>query len=697
MKCATFSSIVLVLVLGLSAAAMRSPGGDAASTATAPTTRAILATQWTRAESLDREGLVIATVVRPISDLIWIATQGRTDEPTANESEAATFEYADETLNALRELGVNMLVFPYGGNGVGERELADRQHARTLAEAARKHGFWIGIWLPGATINVGRWAAASRPADELLVRDRQGHPLQTLSRGWFFASRMTKAYRENSAALLDEALATIQPDAVFLPDFGIAAGFEPESVAGFREYVAARMEDPTIRGTVTSLDQLQPPAADDVTSPLAELWHEYRSGVLVAEAARVRKALTDRGRAVSFGIEASLTPIRPTNDAGATLNMPDLVPHVNFVWDSVTIRIDSSFRIHHQIPLLKALADAGCRPIVTCQQPLDAVQSMIFAQNVFGSGGFFPNGTFSSDAFGWQPVKRVTMDLAAFFRARREFYAGVQRIVDVVLWRPSVVDAGQSMAEATLYTQTESALITHRVPFTVDIDPGLRLLRPDRILVLAGASRLSDAQMQRIEQHVRSGGGLVLIGDAGTRDGRGRPRAESLSRRLQPTDPAATRPAQDGVRRWTLDAGRVAMLRQPGPPINIWLRAKQTSVRSPRAVSVYKDEFYTTLKWALGREFAFDAPLHDAGVVEITRSESGRFILIHEMNFHATRPEGAIQMRVSLPAGRKVLSVRRFSPAENKEADVAFQAAGDAVTFTAGPCSLYELYAIELQ
>ena len=357
-----------------------------------------------------------------------------------------------------------------------------------------------------------------------------------------------------------------------------------------------------------------------------------------------------------------------------------------------------------------------------CQRPIDAAQAMAFGRDAIGCITWFHWGELFADSLGRVELDPKTVALARFFAAHRTLFHDVNPIADVILWRPPQVDSGRPPEDHPLYLQTESALVTHRVPFTVCMDPAMRDLTSRQALVLAGASRLGDAQIDRIQRHVRAGGGLVIIGSAGTRDDHGHPRSRSLNMQIaamaRPArirddssndprgddadvrEPAASAPAAAHTdvpappRASRVGAGRVVLLDRPGPPENLWLTARRTGVRPPDQAPPHEDDFYAALRYAVGGAFSLECPLAQGGVCELTRSADGVTTILHVVNFNPHLPERPTRARVRLPPDREPTRVTRHVPAEGRRTDVPFTPSHDGVEFEVAACALYDIYQI---
>src|SRR5262245_6028491 len=158
-------------------------------------------------------GLIIAIAPDSLAERAWTKTGGRTDIATYNEREAFTAERSDEMIKGLRDMGISMLVFPYGGHGPDAYEREERQAAAEFARRVHRAGLLAGVYIPIESVNPAVWAAASQPADAMLIRDAEGRPVASPRDGHFFTSIASSATQDHSKRVLRDAIRNVQPDA----------------------------------------------------------------------------------------------------------------------------------------------------------------------------------------------------------------------------------------------------------------------------------------------------------------------------------------------------------------------------------------------------------------------------------------------------------------------------------------------------
>lgn len=679
-----------------------------------------------RPASLWDAGIVAAQVSLTLAERAWRVSEGRTDKPTFQERQAYLRERSDEMIERLRDTGVNLVIFPYGGSGPPQDEQDERRLAADFARRVRSAGLFVGVQLPLGRLRPEAWAAASRPVDDWLIRDADGRPFAAPLRGYFHASRAHADVVDQCLALVDEAARNVQPDLLLVPDPSMAVGYEPAATEAFRRFLAVRRGLPEWSDLLKHLDPpaTEPPRIDTDDLALLRCWLDFRADVVSNHVAALRERLHRAALAALLAVELPIRSVTPSRDVGPCFELHDVAARVDLLRDEQPVRVEVRDRVDHQIAALKTLRDAGCRVIMECQRPIDVAQAMAFGRDAIGCIAWFHCGELFADPLGRVELDPKTVALARFFAAHRALFHNVHPVADVVLWRPPLIDAGRPPEDHPLYRQTESALVTHRVPFTVCIDPAMQLLSTRQALVLAGASRLTDAQIERIESHVRVGGGLVIIGSTGTRDELGKPRARSLSDRLASRDdpphighelsreprtgeaaedrhapataPAAvSRPDVSApLRAFRVGQGRVVLLDRPGPPQNVWLTAARSGLRPPVQTSPHQDDFYAALRYAVGGALSLECPLTLGGVCELTRSADGATTILHVVNFNPHLPERPARARLRLPPEREATRVTRHVPADDLRSDVAFQSRPDGVEFDVAACALYDIYEI---
>ncbi|MCY3021675.1 MAG: beta-galactosidase [Planctomycetota bacterium] len=185
-----------------------------------------------------------------------------------------------------------------------------------------------------------------------------------------------------------------------------------------------------------------------------------------------------------------------------------------------------------------------------------------------------------------------------------------------------------------------------------------------RCVLLAGCEHLADGVVETLTRYVEGGGGLVAIGDAGTRDEWGRVRAvPALAGLLGPEYPQAVRRA--------VGAGRVAYV--------------------PQAADV--EGALGALQFAAGEPAPWRVETESGRVIsQAARAKSGALVL-HLINVDA---EPVRDVRCALACERQPQEVQPLAPGQAFE-PLAFTWESGVARFTVGELARYALVQVTIQ
>ncbi|MHC4542381.1 MAG: hypothetical protein ACYS74_21780, partial [Planctomycetota bacterium] len=198
--------------------------------------------------------------------------------------------------------------------------------------------------------------------------------------------------------------------------------------------------------------------------------------------------------------------------------------------------------------------------------------------------------------------------------------------------------------------QAEQALIENRFCFQIIYDHHLNDLNRYRVLVLAGCVALSDEQIKQIEQYVKSGGQVCIVGQAATHDQWLRPREE---------------PGLDN-----LPAARVVRIEK-------------------------NDDIISAVRRACDDRPSLSVEAPSGLCAELT-SQPGRR-LVHLVNYRSNDPAKDISISLRLPARRRVESVTLVGPERESERELDFQEREGIVTFGVPQVGVYEIAVVTVK
>ncbi|HQH73674.1 MAG TPA: hypothetical protein PK360_16485, partial [bacterium] len=225
-----------------------------------------------------------------------------------------------------------------------------------------------------------------------------------------------------------------------------------------------------------------------------------------------------------------------------------------------------------------------------------------------------------------------------------------QVVADIAVLRsfPSQMSAGP--AHAALTARVEQEFIENRLPFQIIYESQLSELDRYRILVLAGCVALSGESLNLIQQFVRSGGQLCLVGEAGLFDEWMNPR---------PGDPFAGLPA-DRVFRAAMNDNFLESFRERYEPL---------------------------------LSLAVDAPL---GLCAELLDQPGRRS-IHLVNYKTPEVMKNIAVRVRLPRDQQAATVKITGLLREPDRSVPFEMKDGMLIFEVPEIETYAIAWIQLR
>jgi len=628
----------------------------------------------------EREGLVIASVNEVLADRAWRISGGRTRLPATQERAAYEEERSEPVLAKLREMGITLVLVPYGGYQSDSVEQEERSIARMTIGTCHGLGLKCGVWLPiGQVDHPGAQKAILRP---------NGRPMD---------AQGTRYYVSPSLGLDMEGLSFSHADAVFLPNLKFAIGHEKESLSKLALYIRERAPEPEREKLLEELTRSGLPTTTD--SKLWRYWVMTREDSLAQACVLFRRHVTEPLGGALLGIDCN----GPTRQIGAiegpAVDPPSLLRNVDVVMVPAVPRVDDRERVSHQIVEMKTATAVGCRAAMTMGTKLGMAEQLAFGGDCAGIVAYFNDAKLSSDEFGQTGVWADVVTLADGYRRQRAFFAGMLPAADVIVYQPRAARLFGGPAADVAQIQACNALVTHRIPFSFNFDDRPKDIPHDAVVMIAGVPSLSEEQAGDLRAHVAAGGGLVVVGTTAVQDAAGKTVGRELAWNLTvrsdgPAEPSSPRGRPEIVIR-KLEQGRVVSLSRPGPPLNMWLTTRKD--RKARVAGVIEsDEFSEAVRAALGRPLSVEGAFERGSAIELTRDAEDKRTTLHVVNFTADTPLSATAVQVRVPNAAAVRHVWRFPVlGAGGCAEVKFRAKDGAVAFETGSNALYDAYMIE--
>lgn len=649
------------------------------------------------------EGLVAAATLLSVEEQAWNTTQGRTKKPTRDELAAYDRIHGAAALEHLRAMGVNMMIFPYGGYDPDDREAAARDRAAEFAKKCHAAGMKVGIIVPVGTIDPRRWSDVDPAVAGTLTLSRTGRPFPIDTLGRMMTSRISPWEKERTDRLVREAVRRTDPDVVFLPDFTMAANSEPASIKAFRAFAGRRAKQEP---------KPPPPATQPASRPAGDkkpeepptqgrLWIDFRVGALRDCLAAARESAQDEKSDVLIGL-AGQGLMRQINTVdGPAIDPGSLWPLSDLLWSDARVRTGLNGQITHHAAEFKAAPLVLPAP----RSHVEAAEALAFNRGVMGCIVYSVGDRLAGDPTGRTPPREFLADYARFSRSHRILWDGQRPVGDVRLYRSRTAGLHRQPAAEIVGLQTEGALVSHHVPFEIaylghdddrEFDGDAERDEPP-VMMLGAQAWLSQADLAFIESRLEGGTNLIMIGPCGTHDEYGRPLAEGLSERLRAR--AATTEPIAGERRGVRlvlkgpQESRVVIMSRPGPMPNVWPKVARPR-RPTFPTPPHRDRFYESVRWAAGRPLRLSAEFPQSVAAELTSTPGGERMVLHRVNYDRRNAAPATPVTLRLPPGRRVASIHRYALDQAEPADVSYRVDDRAVTFDAATLPVYDAHLI---
>ncbi len=640
-----------------------------------------------------REGLVIASVRESLSDRAWRTTNGRTRTPTYNEREAQKLERGEETLTRLKALGVNLVLVPYGGYAPDSAETEERRITRETIARCHTLGLKCGVWIPVGQIDAAVWKADGKDVSDWLVLTQSGTPLAAPIAGRSFTSDAASEVRARARRLVEE-ISKLDVDAVFVPDWRVPVGFEAAARNGFGEFL--KRGTAPARAALGLLEKSGIPT--DGESPLMNPWVAYRTGLL-SEALHEIVEGVRRGRAAMFvGVDCG-NPARQIGiPAGPAVDPPELLRGIDAVLSTARPELSERGEIRNQIPDLKMAVASGARCVPRVDSKLALVQQLAFGGDCGGILAHFDASNFAGDDVARIGIEKLAIEATRQYRERRELYADMRPVADLLVWQPREARLWCSTAAEVEQLRAVSALVTHRIPFSFLFGELPDDLDRDAAILVAGMPAVPENRASDLRRFVSRGGGVVVVGAASVVDSDGKTVNRDLAQYVTETSssPAAASQVkgQPGVLMRKFDQGRVVSIAQPGAPLNLRIMRRSTS-KSKNAPALGDDDLSIAVRAGLGRGLSVESELERGSALELARSDDGRRTVLHVVNFN---PDGALAgetLHVRVKDAGSVAGVWRYSIDRSGYEAAEFRRGEGAIAIELKPVALYDAYLIE--
>jgi hypothetical protein len=601
-----------------------------------------------RPDWLQRDGIVMAGSWEPL--LFRVRRDGSEGyTPTAEQRAAYMREHSPEMIAELKALGVNFIMMHcYKGAGL-QAEHESMADAVGFARLCRDSGLRVGVYnYSGAFLWEPLFKETPQAKDWVLL-GADGQPL-TYGGGAAYRYRWNRNHAGAEAfyrQLVRFAVNDIKADLLHFDNYGYGPGQDANSVQRFGDYLGETFTAGQLKEmSVSDRKNVRPPTTGESDTLLRRAWLEFSCRSLAESYHRMSRY----ARTLRRDILIECNPggpgdrIRPPVDHGRLLEGGEAF------WDEGQPPGYEGGQLHTRIRTYKVARRMDNVAFAYATTPLEMAESMAFNRDCLGCICWFEYGKIVARPGSEEPMSEALAPFIRFFHSRRDLLRNANVVADVAVLRSfaSQVFAGPDSARLTY--QAEQALIDSRVCFQIIYDCHLNDLSRYRVLVLAGCVALSDEQIERIEQYVKSGGRLCIVGQAATHDQWLRPREKPAMNDLPAAGIVRIEAKGDlvGAVRRTCD-GRLSM-----------------SIEAESGVCA-----------------------------ELTEQASRR--LVHLVNYRTDNPAENLSISLRLPAQRRVTSVSLVSPERESDLELDFGQQDGMATFRVPQVRTYEIAVVTMK
>jgi len=600
-----------------------------------------------RPDWVRREGIVMAGSWEPL--IFRVRRDGNeTYIPTPEQRAAYEREHSPEMVARLKALGVNFVMMHcYKAFGlVAEREsMADALRFSKLCHDA---GLRVGVYNNSGTIGWELFFKEMPQAKDWVVLDRDGKPT-TYGRATYryYWDRNNPDAQVFVRKIVHFAVSDIQADLLHFDNYSVGPGSEPNSVRRFRRYLGKTFAaDERERMGIKSLNAVGPAMTGPPDNLLRRAWLDFSCQSL----ADSYYDMSRYARSLRKDILVECNPggvqdfVRPPIDHGRLLQGGEAF------WDEGRPPGYQNEQLRTRIRTYKVARRKNNMAFTYCTTPLEMAEAMAFNLDCLGCICWFEYGKIAVRPGSSAPDSPDIKPFVRFFHARRDLFRDASVVADVAVLRSFASQVFTDPKCSQLTARVEQDLIEKRIPFQIIYDDHLDDLKRYRALVLAGCVALSDRQVDRIKQYVKSGGRLCIIGPAATHNEWMIPREKPALDDLQ---------AKNVIRITGNDDSVEAIGRTCDGQLSM-------SVIAPKGLCA-----------------------------ELT-DQSGRR-LVHLVNY---RTEGSVEnvaVSLRLPAGKSVESVTLASPQHEVDTALEFIEQAGVVKFTVPTVNVYEIAQVALK
>ena len=604
-------------------------------------------------------------------------------------------ELDESWIGFLAEHGVNNLITVYSKGFGPKTEEPIRQRGRILAELAHKHDMTACAYLSD-TVMLETFALEEPDVVHWLQVNADGRPVhyggdQTHRRRGCFNNPKWRDYMKGMIRrAFDDGYDATQPDNdIWWPEpDGCRCGVCREK---FRAFVKERYSAPDAmmdRFGLPTLEAVEPPLyspwfrpsdLDDIRNPMIQEWVWFRCQSI----RDFRQALWDFVQSECPGMTLLLPSSGVTTRNMAWMHGEDhngtvgMIPlwsteePLPCVFDPEADALGSKIR---SMRLARRCGAVMCHNAYIAHEKHAKPEAMLAEGLAFNQGALGGVAAFHWASRHWPEYNDRYI---GFLRKHRDLLTRVEGMAEVALLRNSTTLAFDGLHKRACAVLMEQVLIQHDVIFEPILDRHLEELDRYRILVLPGATCVSNEQAEKIARWVEAGGSLLATDAASSKDAFRRPRPWPALAEVfgWPADERAVSQSGEGIDFTLAESFRAGhVFRRFGKGLAAYLPRLEFDLGEPDA----DNRFFRAYHWnrwtlpkntpevlAVLRQLGYDqiyTTFPRWVVCELLRPRKVDGLVAHAVNYRKGCAAGPAQLDVRAPEGWGTASARAFSP-----------------------------------
>jgi len=450
--------------------------------------------------------------------------------------------HSGELAATMARAGVNLAVTHFF-KGFGLRhEKPQQQRTAELVRHARRHGIAVLGYCQSRSLYYETFLAEEPNARDWVQIDQDGK-LRTWGSAYFRWTPciLCRPFRQYMQRAIRVGLEEVGLAGLHFDNDYCEACYCPRCQHGFRDWLRQQCPDPQRQFGLENFDHVQPPplakSPREVHDPLVIEWVRFRCAVL----GDYHRELAAYARSLRPDVLLLGNPAYPREGDEPyrrSVWLPQIGPHLKLVFaENGNFPGLEKDCVISQIRAFKEGQALGYRVVSTTWQhnklsglglPDRPEQVALQVAEAAAGGGvpgtnwaLRPQGAKGGMQIDRPELRAVLSQYLTFARSTENYRCGKKPLGEVAVLR-TLASQAFNLAGHSQRLAAEEVLIRQGFAWQALFGEQIERLTEFAVLVLAGQTHLSAAEVAAIRRFVDAGGGLVLVGDSGIYDDRGR-------------------------------------------------------------------------------------------------------------------------------------------------------------------------------